>query len=306
MSNRNLTIVLMVLLAIYGINKFMSRDDSTSFEKVVINIDTSRVDRLVFYPKNQAPSFSAERSEGTWLIRNETVEARANPGVIQSILGTLARIEIKRIVAKSEDKWTNYEVDEEKGFRISIFDGDQLLDDLFIGRFNFNQQTRSATSYLRKQDGVNTYALDGFLSMSLSQSFDGLRDKTILQFDGNALNAVVYRTGEVETRLSKNASQWFDNQGNVIDSTAMYSYINGVSSLSGSKIVDAPEEIGLIKECEVAFSTSSGQQVTVNCYRQDDVFLLESSENTGVYFESDSAAVYQRLIGELENLFDTY
>lgn len=305
MNNRNLTILFLVLLGIFIASKLFEKDTGRSFEKVVINVDTSQVDKLTFFPKNEASSFSALRTNSGWDVVQGDVTARASESLIQSILNTLSKIEIQRIVAKSSDKWADYEVGEDSGFRLIAYDGDKVLEDIYIGRFNFNQQTRSATSYIRKNGSDDTYALDGFLSMSLNQSFDGLRDKSFLRIEKTALNGIEASIDNKAFTISKNGEQWFAGDGSVIDSTSMVQYLNGISNVQGATIIDGVNEDQLDQLGKVNFRTENGSSTVITIYTGEDQFILHSTENENTLFESDSTGIYKRVIVDLLNLVDT-
>ena len=305
MNNKTLTIIFIALLGIFAVSKLFKGNTDSSFEKIVINIDTANVQKIVVHPKNSAESYSVIREGNEWKAERGSIEARANTSTVRSMLNTLSKIEIQRLAAKSRDKWQDYEVDEDNGVRIEVFGPSEKLEDFIVGRFNFDQQSRSATSYLRKTAEDDTYALDGFLSMTLNQGFDGVRDKTVLNFDKSSLSGIVLNEEGAQLSISKLNDQWSTSDGIPIDSTEMQQYLNGVYRLNASKFNDNADQLSLSQLGSLSFvSVNNTAETTIKIYRNENSFLLNSSLNNDALYESDSSGIYKILYTDLKDLIE--
>jgi hypothetical protein len=209
----------------------------------------------------------------------------------------MTRITADRIVSKDAEKYKDYAVDDEGGTRIELFSGQKKLGDIVVGRFNFNQATRSGISYLKKSEGAEVYSVEGFLSMSLSQGFDNYRNKTLTAITAGDLTKITLEgLGEVAT-VTKTDSVWRYPSGMEVDSAAMASYLNTVRSVTGSTFVnsrnDAGERIKLLK----MDGNNMAAPIEIVCYASQDTshhFVIHSSANEEGYFFSDSSGIYSR------------
>ena len=298
MSNRNLAILFGILLAIYLLSQFLGSNKETSIDRSVISIDTSQVTSIIIHPKsgNEEP-FSLEKKGTDWQVTRAEFQPTTNQSIAESMLRTLADIKIERLVSRSRDRWEDYEVSDEKGTRIEVYNQGKKIEDIVIGRFNFNQATRAATSYIRQHAEDDIYSVDGFLSMSLGQGFDSYRDKTILDFDKNELNHILLESSGRQIPFSKIDEQWM-SEGAHVDSSSMVQYINSLNRLSGATFYDNADYSSLPIGHKLTVTTVT-DQYTVDVRVRDNEFVINSSDNKSTYFLSDSSGVYQKLIEDL-------
>ena len=227
------------------------------------------------------------------MVSKGNITTKANQGAVQSILRNLALIKTKRVASKSSEKWADYEVEESSGSRVKAYAGDKLLEDFIVGRFNFNQQTRSATSYIRRSNDDNVYAIDGFLSMSINQSMDSFRDKSVVDVQSSELNLISLES-ETGTSTLRKENLWIDLNGNVKDSTAMVNFVNRLSKVNGATFYNStPPTSETIKK--LTLSGSNGQSTTVSCFHENGEFIIQSSQNPDAYFTSDSIGIFKTL-----------
>jgi len=277
MNNKNLTIIFVILLAAFAASKIFKGNQNTSFEKVIIHVDTAAVDKIVVHPKGAELEYSILKSNQAWSVSQGGITTTAKSSTVAAMLGTLSNIEIQRLVARSKERWVDYDVDENSGVRIEVYSGKKKLEDFVVGRFNFDQQSRSATSYLRKY-----------------------WDKTILNLEKERVSQIEIRSGGRTESLNVTQGLWLKSTGERIDSTLMSQYLNGISQLNGSTVTDQLSTSDLAEVASVKVTDGESHQVSI--YAKDGGFWLHSSVNNGVYFDSDSTGVYQKLVGDLEDL----
>ena len=308
MKNNILWILLAVLLALFIGSKLFNKKPQRSYEPNFITFDQSTIDKITIHPKEgQGDLFSLIKADETWKVKNETIEAQAMISAVESLLTTASELKATRVVAKSEEKWPEYEVDNEKGKKIEFFQKGKLVEEIFLGRFDFNQQARSAKSYVRHKDDNNVYVVDGFVSMTMGQSIDAFRNKELVNIGESEIS-------EIETKISgqlkkiRKENYWVDAENNMIDSTSINNYLTGISKVSGSEIVDEfsidqASEIG-----QVRLQLADGSPtIKLTCYSMPELtkpFVVHSSANPTEYFASDSAGVYKTIFGSLGELMN--
>lgn len=308
MNNRILLIIFLVLLAIYGITRLTSKQRQSSFDTELIAVDTARVSSVTIRLKDADADIILKREAGAWLVSNGQISTEAVPSAVEAILGALTEIQTKRIVAKNSEKWADYEVEDGAGTRVTVYDGEEVLEDFVVGRFNFNQQTRSGTSYVRIAGEDEVYAVDGFLTLTFSQGFDSYRDRTILKLDaGQEITSVRFSSPDTTRQLVKVGEAWQIDGAVPADSALVAQYINGLRNLSGSTFADDFDELQA-DDYRYRSVTINGnnllQPLSITCYldttRTEEPFIIQSSQHPDVFFASDTTGVYERVFKDVE------
>ena len=303
MNNKTLGIIFSSLLLLYLLVKLLGGNKERSFDSNIITIDTSQVTTVIVDPKGEDPSFTLTRSDNGWTVSEGSQTYVATSSSVGSLLNNLQNIEAQRVVARGEEKWPDYEVDE-SGTRITTKAGNKILSDIHVGRFSFNQVNRTSTSYIRPEKDDAVYAIDGFMSMSLGQGMNNYRNKRLVQLTATDIKQIKLQETGRTTTFSKADNQWFAGS-ELIDSSGMASYLNGLQSVSGIDFTNSQVQNNpLLQSLEIA-GDNMDQPILVNCYASNDttkIFALQSNINPEGYFLSDSTSIYERTFTKLKNL----
>ena len=309
MNNKNLLIIFIALLAIYGLSQVFSSKKDRSFKTELIEIDSTAVTAITIDPKGEdSPEFNLTREENGWIASRGNINTIATTAAINALLSNLQQIKTQRVAAKSPEKWPDYEVEEGQGIRIKVYKGEKLLEDFIVGRFSFNQQNRSATSFIRISDQNEVYAVDGFMAMTLGQGFDAYRNNTMLKLDPQvAITEFLIEEKDTAYNFTQTNGQWLLNNEIPLDSTKVSSYLTGLSNLSGAGFADDFDDLQA-SNLQFKRLTAKGnnllEPIIINCYRdstREKPFILQSSYNEEAYFESDSVGVYQLIFKDLND-----
>lgn len=297
MNNRTLAIVFGALLLVYLLTKVLSGNRERSFDPNIITIDTAAVTKIVVHPAQGEERFELLKTGADWQLQKNSDQYQATSTSVSALFSNMANISADRIVSKNPERYKDYAVDEEGGTRIELYNGQKKLGDIVVGRFNFNQATRSGTSYLKKSDDPEVYSVEGFLSMSLSQGFDNYRNKTLTSINAGDLTRITLEGEGDATTVVKTDSVWRYPSGMEVDSAAITSYLNTVRSVTGSTFVnsrnDAGERLKLLK----MEGNNMAAPIEIVCYTSQDTshhFVIHSSANEEGYFFSDSSGIYSR------------
>ena len=303
MKNSLLWLVLGLLLVVFIGSKFLNKPPQRSFNADFIEMETKLVDKIAVYPKaGQESGFSLEQKNGEWHVISGDVDAIAMDATVESMLESVDNIKAKRVVAKSEDKWASYEVESDNAKRIEFYSGGKKVEELVFGRFDFNQQTRSAKSYMRHQDDVNVYEVDGFLSMTMAQSADAFRNNQILKTSSSDVKSIKASINGESITLRKE-NYWIDEKNKMIDSTAIKAYISNLTSVVGTAFENnfSPESSEALGSLVFEF-INENDPITIKAYRSENApqpYVIQSSSNPASFFKSDSAGVYKTLFLDL-------
>ena len=304
MKNKTLLIIFLGLFAVWGLLEMFNKQQKSSFKAELIAIDTAQVTTINVYPKSdEFQELTLQKENGQWIATQGTVTTPANIGAVNSLLGNLNFIKTKRVAAKRQEKWADYEVEETSGSRIKVYAGTELLEDFIVGRFSFNQQTRQGVSFVRITKEDEVYAVDGFLSMTMGQGFDAYRNKNFLAVNQADVTQITVQNNDGTSQAYANLNGQWSKDGTAIDSTIMATYLTTIQNLSGSTFVDDVDETQvnsmLYKTMTIA-ANNLRAPITIKCYRdpaRELPYLFQSSQNEGAYFGSAEDGLFEKLFG---------
>lgn len=307
MNNKLLLIVFIALLGIYGLSKAFSGKKDQSFKAQLIEVDTTTVTQVIINTKEpDSEEITLKKEEAGWIASNGQLNVKAPQGVISSVLGNLVLIKTKRVAANKPEKWSDYELEEGQASRIRVYQGEKLLEDFLVGRFSFNQQTRSGISFIRLNGENEVYAVDGFQTLTFGQGFDSYRNKEIIKMKPE-MEITEFSIQQPDTTINFFLANdvWTANGSIPLDSTKVAAYLNVLRNVSGSEFADDFDNLqsdNLRHKTITVKGNNILEPFVINCYQdttREKPFVIHSNRNTEAYFASDSAGVYQRLFKEV-------
>ncbi|MBX2877040.1 MAG: DUF4340 domain-containing protein [Saprospiraceae bacterium] len=303
MNNKTLFFIFLGLLAIYGLSQVFTGKRTSNFDTELIQVDTSQVSRIIVKTKPPASEEITLQREGDgWIASSGSVNTKATGTAIQALLSNIRLIQTKYIASNSEEKWADYEVGEGQGTRIQVFAGETLLEDFISGRFAFDQQAQTGTSYIRLSSGKEVYAVDGFQTLTLGQGFNSYRNRMLTNTPPNADFAEVTIQKEDDSlTLSKGPSGWmFEDQ--LLDSMKVENYVQQFTNLRGETFADDFDELAAANYRFGQVSLKGPQLpegFSIAIYRDTtriNPFVFQSSQNPETWFDSDSTGLFQQLV----------
>lgn len=312
MNSRKLTFLFLVLLGIWGIAKNTFKHKTNSFKTDLIRIDTAQVDIIMIDHQGEAEMILQRNTTAQWIATKGTVMTTANKEAVTSFLNNIHLIKTEGIAAKKKEKWSQYAVDEANGTRIKIYAGSRLLEDFIVGRFNLNEDTQKALSYVRISGEEEVYAIEGFLSKHLRQAFNAYRNKNLLKITEDDITSLsLTRSDGTGKAISKLNNVWTKNDGVVVDTidvSDVSHYLSGIKNIMGSKFVDDidPTTYSMPKYRTLVLTGNNiPKPVTITCYRDEaktPPYIIQSSQNLESYFSSQETELFQKIFGALEML----
>ncbi|MDN5210422.1 DUF4340 domain-containing protein [Fulvivirgaceae bacterium BMA12] len=304
-NNKILLAVLLVLLFIFLGKRFFGGSGERNFRDTLVAVDTAQVNKIVIYPRAAAEGDDINFTKtGTgWEVARAAVKDEANISSVKGMLGNMINMKPKRLVAKSSDKWAQYEVNDSLGTRVQAFANDELVADFVLGKFNFQQASRSMSNFVRLTEDEEVYSVDGFLSSSFNQEFNNFRDRTFVSLTPENITSVRFEyPADSAFALNKIESKW-QIDGVQADSAAVSSYLSGLRNMTKSEFADdfAPE--GKSVAYQLAISGDNMQSITVSAYLEADKYILHSTLNEGAFFDEGSLQIFDKLFVNKESLF---
>ncbi len=308
MNNKTLFVIFAALLGIYLLSKIFGGGDNkeSNFDPNIVVIDTSVVDEIHLYPKaEEGDQIKLVKLNGKWGAEHNDLVVDATPNSVNSVLAQLTNIVAKRIVSKTPEKWTTYEVDDVNGSRVEVFSKGKKIDGFVVGSFKFDQAARSASSYMRKSDKDEVYIVDGFMSMQFNQRFDNFRNKVLSTLRSEDINGLELVDRESQKAFQRLEDGWYFAGMEQVDSAQIAQYLSALENMSGQEFIDdfVPTQSIPFQTLNVTANNQIGQ-TTFTAYENpggEKPFVIKSSMNDA-FFLSDSAGIYQRIFLKLGEL----
>ncbi|MEN0002940.1 MAG: DUF4340 domain-containing protein [Bacteroidota bacterium] len=301
MTNRLLLLVLVLLLGVWGLSELVFTKKTSTFKTELIQIDTATVTQFVIQPKGGGQEIMVNRAEDGWIVSNSDLSINAKAGSVDGLLNALSLVKTKRVAAKKAEKWIAYEVGEGQGTRIQIFEGKSLLEDIIVGKFDFNPQTRAAFSFIRLNGENEVYAVDGMPFITLPQSFDAFRNKNLIRMTREMeVTDFSLQFPDTTHTFSKSTGQWVADGAIALDSMKVENYLNTLRNIDGELFADTFEDSKITYMDKHRFEMRGDNIATpfvVDCYTDTTStlpFVLRSNTNTDSYFSSDSSGVFAK------------
>jgi hypothetical protein len=111
-----------------------------------------------------------------WAL-SEPLKARAAAENIKSVLENLPEIEFKERIAAGVDAYATYDLTEDKATKVTVFEGDKQVLQLYFGKGG----SRGQTARIAGTDGV--FAVKGYSAYLYGRDVKGWRDRKIASVD---------------------------------------------------------------------------------------------------------------------------
>jgi hypothetical protein len=286
-NNTTLLIVFVALLVLTvilfsGNNGHRER----SFDKNIVAFSAEDISVVKLYPKSMnGESFNIENEEGQWMIKSGGAQYKANADMVNSMLATLESLDVQSLVANNKDRWAKYEVTDSLASRVQLFIEDDIVADLYIGKFKYSQP-RNMSTYVREVGEDETYRVNGFLSSTFNRQVNDLRDKTLI--DDNLANwtkLMFDYPADSSFVLEKEGQKWLLD-GGIADSASVVDYINSVKQLDGRTIADV-QDADVDKKFRLTIERRNLDAVVLDLGLAGPEKVVSSSENSDVWISDN-------------------
>ncbi len=309
MNNRTLLLIFIGCLLFFFGAKFLRKDHGSSFDPVISSVDTSRVTRIKFIsggPEHE--EFELIKSNDQWNAVKGKFNLPVTASNVTMVLQQLSKLEAKSVVTKDPAKYAEYEITDEMASKVIAWQGQREVADITIGGFRFDQNTRSASAFVRKNEGQEVYLVDGFVVMSLKQSFDQYRDKSLVKTDANDLTKLEWMNamGRKEV-IQKEDGHWHYAGMEALDTALINSYVQNLVNVKGIEFSDisSTDGLSLIEKMTLYGNNMIGPTVLSAYMNQDSLkpYLIHSTANPDAIFLSDSLGIYKRIFTDVRQFW---
>ncbi len=298
LSTKTLLILMAILGAIVWFTYFSDNgSDESTFRNEFISMDTSSVNSILIYPKAEdRKEIKFIKANNKWEVTNGKITASVDSMTVRSLLGQFALLKSQSLAAISSDKWDDLLVSDTSGTRIKFITPSKTYD-IMVGKFGYNNETRSGITYVRMYDEKEVYTVDGFLSFNVNQPFNSWRNHNLTK--GNQQDwqriAFIY-AGDSSFVMVKDSIAGWTIEGQRCDSAEAANYIQSIAYLSSSEFIDNYSPGANQPVCQLRIEGNNQSAITLQAFPADTTiqFVLHSSINPDSYFNDAKSKIAEK------------
>ena len=207
MNTLRLFILLVVISIVFAVIKFTKNPNrSNSYNEKLVDFDSQLVDKIEI--KTADEQVVLEKMANQWKVQVGQKQHDAVQTTVEAFLQTIQTIKPSRLISRSVDQWSDYDVDE-KGTKVIISRSNDVLLNIILGRFAFEGQ-RTYYNYVRLEDDNDTYVADNFMKMSLLFQRDDFRNNRVLNIKNDSLVSIDFIYPDSSFSLTKKENIWLE------------------------------------------------------------------------------------------------
>ena len=307
-NNKILLAILAGLLIVFVLVKWynITKTESTIHTDIV-DFDSTSITKLALYPaSNKQEEILFTKEKNAWKLSSGKIITVPDPQALKNLISTLYEIKPQRLVAKDKNKWAEFQVADTNATHIKVYEGSQVVLDLFIGKFTYQQSREPngqmsgaggiiGTSYVRLNGEEEIYAVNGFLTFSFNQSFNTFRNQSITRLEKPNINKFSIKfPGDSSFIAEKTNGKWLIDNA-LADSTKIDAYLNELANKTSDSFNDQYKPIG-IPTYQLFVETSDKKKISIDAYTNgENQWVLNSSTNPKSWFSSG----YNEVFGDL-------
>jgi len=307
--------LLLILVGIYIVVEYTGSADRTFKSKVII-FEEERITGILInnVQKNLITEIKKEGDE--WYIYEGIQKFSCEPKAVNHVLDLLNNLGTESIVATKSDKWLEYKVDEEQAILVELYENNEMVDRLYVGKFGFKaitsdnpqqQQTAKMTSYIRPEGDDMVYAVDGLIRTNFQEGKDPFRNSKLFWIDEAQDISKISIESHYETLvLDMTTSDWRVNELTA-DSTKTARYLASLAHLNSKEFINDVDVTSMAPTYTMRIEGSSFAPVTLKAYQADTIIghYVTSSSNPGSVFDGSKGRLFEKaFVGKEKFLFN--
>jgi len=311
LNTKTLIILLVIAGAVLLFTKLNKKEDRT-FKSELVSIDTARISKIVVIPKiGNGDNITMVRTGGDWSLESSGRTYKSDKGTIRNVLAELARMRTERVAATDESKWAEMEVTDSTGTRIQLFDGDDIITDLYLGKFSYTQtpaqnpqqrqQTRMFSS-IRPVDDDLVYIVEGFIKMTIQPKVNAYRAKTLCALKKEDIKQLTFTyAGQEPFTVSQTENGWLLN-GEPADSANTIRYLANLAKLTSSTYIDEVEPTNTTPSFALKIDANNSVPIELKAFDADSVnqYVVTSSLVSDAKYSGSKNRLFGKVFVEKE------
>ncbi|MDX1671270.1 MAG: DUF4340 domain-containing protein [Balneolaceae bacterium] len=238
-ATKSLLIIFVTLVAATALVKWQSGPPSSElFRSSLVEVDTSRVNRVVIEQPIRERRFTFFREENRWMVSSAgTGESyTADENALQRAIDRLIGLNVKAVATRDPSRHTRFKVDS-TGTRVTLLEDENELASVYIGAPQILSR-REFNSYVRPAGDDAVYSVEGFLNPVFNRELDGWRAKQVWDLERSDISRIDFGyPADSSFTISRAGSGWV-SEGDTLRSPALSSMLTTLSSLQANSFAD--------------------------------------------------------------------
>ncbi|HDS11443.1 MAG TPA: DUF4340 domain-containing protein [Candidatus Wirthbacteria bacterium] len=285
-----LAVVFLVLLALVQGLEYFNRKETTSRVEEFVQADVEQLDRIEISYQEEFHRFGKQNNE--WRLITP-LDYKLNEINFNALLSKLEDFKTTNIISEAADKQEMFEVDQASGIRVSLYTGDLLVDDFFVGKISPDGNH----TYVRQAESDQIKTARGTLRTIFNKTTNDWRDKTIWQIEPAETNRIlVQRQGYEDFALAKNnEGMWqLENTEQEPDINKVQLFVNGLFYLTAFGFVDEEDLLSQLdfndSVVQVTLTGQDGREQSLVMLEFDGKFYVQVVGSDQVFEVSRTVA----------------
>lgn len=326
LGNKGLLLILALLIIVFAIARYISnkKGENTFKTAIIPKIDSTRMNGMVIFPeaptsqpgqKSVKPKplpFIFTRKGKEWYVTQNGIGGRAQLRSAKYMIDQLEQISPDRLASNNPADWKDFAVTDSLGTRVVfLYDKDTALD-VIVGRFSYIPQRKQSISYIRVAGQNEVYAIDGFLSLNITENFDGWRDKKIMpdNYESWAKLTFTYPADSGFTLKKDSNKEWvFDGAGfpeiKELDSATAWGAIKNISEQNYGSFINNFDSNSKQPAFTLRIEGKAFGAVVLKAYPTDTLnqYVINSTINPTSFFNGKYNGTFSKIFPNKASFF---
>lgn len=307
-------IVLFVILAVLLVAAIVllrmdARRQQGSFLRELVHADAEKTTSIVIIPKGVTDdAITIEKSDEIWMVGSHGKMRPANSDNINRIFQMISPLVPEQLVSRGKDNWDEYEISDEKGTRVKIFQGKRLSSEFIFGKMDFQsqmiqgQQRPKINTFVRLEGKDEVYTVEGFLGSAFPAGAENYRNQTVVNVKEADIDKIMIEGTDQNYTLSREGMNWLIN--NIpSDSANTVNFIRKLTTLRSTGFVEDESEGRLtMSSYKMIIERKSEDAIEILAYPADIThnYFITSSQNPGSVFSGSQNNLFESLFHPTE------
>ncbi|HCA66653.1 MAG TPA: hypothetical protein DEP11_00165 [Candidatus Jacksonbacteria bacterium] len=254
-------IIVALALIAWGLIRSSSIEDQAILPKLSFDKSVNRIE-IAFGGKTTTLVKQGEK----WEAKEGDSVFPADTTAVDSVLGTLSKLELQDIVSKNKDRYEDFEIGDSSALIISWLKNDEERGKMYIGGQDYARGGDYArigeaeSVYLTREPIRSYFARGSFKNLGLVEISDAaLVSKVAWEYPDAAVSMTL-----LKKNLDKDAEEWiFENDSGVlVNQDAVKTFLSFLASFQADDIkkYDASAEYGFVKPVLTVRATIDGKE----------------------------------------------
>lgn len=240
-ATKTLLIIFVSLLVITGLVKWIGNPSSSeAFRTQLVEVDTTRVNRLVVETPTQNRRVTLQKVEEGWQVTGSSTDESypADADAVKRAIGRLNGMNVKAVATRNPDKYTRFKVDS-TGTKVTFYENDTELAGIIVGAPQVVSR-RQFNSYVRPVGDQAVYTVEGFMGSTFGRGVDGWRDKVVWEVEQERISRIDFMfPADSSYSIERVGENSWISQGDTLEAGPVSRITSRLGTLRANGFVDS-------------------------------------------------------------------